>query len=411
MRLVVLTPPWIRPGFFDQAAERAGAQTQSIRLLETADSNPQAGPADDKTIAQLASSPQSITTGSWSVENFQLAEALLDAGAHVLVLYSSPAEALARADPQSAGLGEALDRWCEETERLLKLFKRDRRRCVLVDAEQAVAAPEDFKYFCADRLAWTPEAPTHTNDPARQFSHVIAAMTIALVANSPRARSLAEELAASEKHFVDLAQAADIDEAFQEFNALRADRRKSLVDRETIAQLRSHLHLVQSQLEARFYESELKSVAAVEKRFDAMKAQKDALAAELATMKSSASWKLTAPLRSVLVFWRERVIGRFRFRKMASVVKRSTLFDAAWYKAQYKDVASTGLDPALHYVRFGAAEGRAPGPQFNGAAYLAANPDLAQMGLNPLIHYVQHGKSEGRPLSRPVRGARNSAVL
>lgn len=413
MRLVVLTPPWIRPGFFDQVAEREGAQKQSLRQLETADtgSAAAAGPSHGKAVAQFASVPRSITTGLCSAENFQAAEALLESDAHVLVLYSSPAEALARAALQNASPDEALEVWCGEAERLLKLFRHDRRRCVLIDADQAVAAPDDFKYFCADRFGWTPDAPEPTSDPARLSSHVVAAMTMALVAKAPRARSLVEELAASGQHFVDLSRSTDFGAAFQEFNALLADRRKALRAEETIARLRAHLHLVQSQLEARFYEAELKSVAAVEKRYAAVRAQKDALAAEIAALKSSTSWKLTAPLRAILIFWRERVISRFRNGKMAALVRRSALFDAVWYKAQYKDVASTGLDPALHYVKFGAAEGRSPGPQFNGAAYLAANPDIAQLGLNPLVHYIQHGKTEGRPLSRPTRGARKSAVL
>lgn len=35
-------------------------------------------------------------------------------------------------------------------------------------------------------------------------------------------------------------------------------------------------------------------------------------------------------------------------------------FDARWYLATYQDVAASGMDPLLHYVRHGAAEGRAP---------------------------------------------------
>ncbi|WP_339618983.1 glycosyltransferase family 4 protein [uncultured Marinimicrobium sp.] len=37
-------------------------------------------------------------------------------------------------------------------------------------------------------------------------------------------------------------------------------------------------------------------------------------------------------------------------------------FDAAWYCARYRDVADSGIDPLLHYCRFGYREGRDPNP-------------------------------------------------
>lgn len=37
-------------------------------------------------------------------------------------------------------------------------------------------------------------------------------------------------------------------------------------------------------------------------------------------------------------------------------------FDSAWYRRCYHDVRLAGVDPWAHYVRFGKAEGRAPGP-------------------------------------------------
>ncbi|MEA2977680.1 MAG: hypothetical protein QOF19_3200, partial [Alphaproteobacteria bacterium] len=36
-------------------------------------------------------------------------------------------------------------------------------------------------------------------------------------------------------------------------------------------------------------------------------------------------------------------------------------FDAAWYLAQYPDVAAAKLNPLVHYIRWGAIEGRGPG--------------------------------------------------
>lgn len=91
-------------------------------------------------------------------------------------------------------------------------------------------------------------------------------------------------------------------------------------------------------------------------------------------------------------------------------VSTSALFDAEWYRASGADTRETGLDPALHYVRFGAQEGRAPGPAFDGAAYLAAHPDVAAAGLNPLHHYETAGKAEGRRLA-PSRRLANAFMV
>lgn len=71
-------------------------------------------------------------------------------------------------------------------------------------------------------------------------------------------------------------------------------------------------------------------------------------------------------------------------------------FDAGWYRRRYPDVALSGMDPAAHYLRYGAEFGRDPGPGFQGGAYLRANPDVARAGWNPLLHYLAHGRAEGR---------------
>lgn len=45
---------------------------------------------------------------------------------------------------------------------------------------------------------------------------------------------------------------------------------------------------------------------------------------------------------------------------VAAVVMRTGLFDAAWYVAQFADVARSGIEPAAHYMRFGILLGRPP---------------------------------------------------
>lgn len=82
--------------------------------------------------------------------------------------------------------------------------------------------------------------------------------------------------------------------------------------------------------------------------------------------------------------------------RQAYDIRRSGLFDIGWYLERYPDVAEAGIDPVVHYVRFGAKEGRDPAPWFSTSAYLQANPDVAASGVNPFYHYIRHGVAEGR---------------
>lgn len=80
------------------------------------------------------------------------------------------------------------------------------------------------------------------------------------------------------------------------------------------------------------------------------------------------------------------------------IVSSSPLFDRGWYLNKNPDVRGSGIDPILHYITRGAAEGRAPGPLFDGAEYQRANADVLAGGFNPLVHYILYGQKESRPL-------------
>ena len=71
-------------------------------------------------------------------------------------------------------------------------------------------------------------------------------------------------------------------------------------------------------------------------------------------------------------------------------------FDAAFYLAHNPDVAAAHVDPYLHYLMYGAREGRDPNPYFDTQYYLSQNPDVAAAGVNPLLHYELYGWKEGR---------------
>lgn len=61
-------------------------------------------------------------------------------------------------------------------------------------------------------------------------------------------------------------------------------------------------------------------------------------------------------------FFKKKEVAR-----RAAILSDCGLLDGDWYKSHYADIARAGVDPALHFVEFGAREGRFP----NGAAAAA----------------------------------------
>ncbi len=80
----------------------------------------------------------------------------------------------------------------------------------------------------------------------------------------------------------------------------------------------------------------------------------------------------------------------------AVAIRESGMFDPTWYLERYPDVGGPGMDPALHYVRHGAEEGRNPSADFETRFYLEQYPDVAASGVNPFWHYIKFGQKEGR---------------
>ena len=74
-------------------------------------------------------------------------------------------------------------------------------------------------------------------------------------------------------------------------------------------------------------------------------------------------------------------------------------FDADWYRASYHDV--NGDDNALlhHYMTEGWKKKHDPSAIFSTAYYLEVYHDIEKSGANPFLHYVLFGRKEGRRCS------------
>ena len=124
------------------------------------------------------------------------------------------------------------------------------------------------------------------------------------------------------------------------------------------------------------------------------------------------------------------------------LIKRSGLFDSAFYLDTHGDAVHAGMSPLRHYVTYGDREGRwpmaffdpdyyrahtksrakyvntllhyarvgrylriSPSPWFDIDFYLALNKDVARAGFDPLHHYLKWGGIEGRSPSPQFDGA------
>lgn len=78
-----------------------------------------------------------------------------------------------------------------------------------------------------------------------------------------------------------------------------------------------------------------------------------------------------------------------------ALLKGSPLFDMAWYAIRYPEVAKSGLDPLVHYLRYGGPQGFQPSLYFDPAFYAGQAPKLAARGVNPLVHFLLFGRKAG----------------
>lgn len=90
------------------------------------------------------------------------------------------------------------------------------------------------------------------------------------------------------------------------------------------------------------------------------------------------------------------------FSDQVKLIRRSKQLNTAWYRETYPEVADLAMDPAEHYLRYGASMGRNPGKNFDTRFYAETHPDVAESGLNPLVHFALHGRERGYPC-RPAK--------
>jgi hypothetical protein len=94
-----------------------------------------------------------------------------------------------------------------------------------------------------------------------------------------------------------------------------------------------------------------------------------------------------------------------RFKSSLRQVRlRKKYFDAGFYLRRYPDVGEARMNPFLHYLLHGAAEGRKPAPWFDPDHYLTQSPEARRRGGEPFTDFLTYGLREGarpHPLGMP----------
>jgi Methyltransferase domain len=103
--------------------------------------------------------------------------------------------------------------------------------------------------------------------------------------------------------------------------------------------------------------------------------------------------------------------GGAEHARRCEAVRASGFFDGMWYLQTYPDVAAAGVDPLAHFIDYGSAEARSPGPGFNARWYLSQYADVRTSGLEPLFHFLWFGVQENRqPLPPRAQDAKGDVA-
>lgn len=131
----------------------------------------------------------------------------------------------------------------------------------------------------------------------------------------------------------------------------------------------------------------------------------------LEMLRSSWSWRLTAPLRGLLdgvrmmflllrldhgLWGKQRLFGLAQWIVFRTLIRNSGLFDQRYYLAANPDGPALLINPLLHFFVFGIEQARKPNSLFDVRYYRESNPDVARSVINPLVHYLKWGAYEGR---------------
>ena len=317
---------------------------------------------------------------------------------------------------ESARVGEAtreLEQTLQEAERLrseladrgkvVARFVRESREAADQAAEadrRRLEAEESVRRVAADLESERVRVALLSADVARERSKL----------EDERARVLATTgeleaaLAAGERLRGDLAVRGEVVERYERESRWAAEHAVALEERRRQAE--EHGHQVEAQL--RVVDAErARAVAELESR--TFRARLGRLGFRRhGTRRPFSPWlRLRLRYASQMLSWVLHHSPRTSMRWIRTyfALRHSGLFDYRFYVMQYPDVVRARLNPLMHYIEHGAAEGRDPSARFSTRVFIEQHPGLDPRRLNPLIAYrreLRKGGAAQAALPAPV---------
>ena len=131
------------------------------------------------------------------------------------------------------------------------------------------------------------------------------------------------------------------------------------------------------------------TLEAIRQRFASLDREKRAMAKEADAL------SVFRLLRNRVASLKKNLRYLYLLRKIGLRKDVMGLFDASGYRNTYLPAAESKVDPLVHYLKTGFAQGCRPNPLFHGDWYRETHPTVADTGMNPLVHYIRFGKKEG----------------
>lgn len=320
------------------------------------------------------------------------------------------ADYLAREEP----IDVSLVQWKDMAKRLLKLFRSHRSQLTLLGMApgESLTLPDELPANITDVVPQA-EATVKRLPEATPLYRLAAAQLVAedaelqealaFLTGSSHACSTPREQAgeivhkvlqsANESHHAE----RQLKQLTQEHNSVVEENKRLLTQLDSLQKALATAEQKANERDSAQEENEL--------LLSQLHIVQEALEEAYLELKSGASEAESKRLNSLLAWLRAHARRHARaaysldskaLQEQISLLEQSELFDAKWYLDKYKDVAKANINPAEHYIKFGAIDGRNPSPLFDTEYYVSTYPDITSSGLHPLLHYLREGIKEQR---------------
>lgn len=342
----------------------------------------------------------------------------------------------------------ALDVWTHYNSRIAAFVRRYPERSLLVNIEAILASPCSLVDVLNSRFKYDLKSPAENLIDNNLFRTEASSLELIVQTEFPEAYSvwenvkmLAESCFAASSRERPRSSPRLLLNDWQCMRYVEASRKNRL--EEEVSQCRVALSKADAEMMQlrKDFETEMQR-RLLESNTAKLRAETMAMEEQISIAKSFLSKRDNSPIERLKVA-RQIVANagsqNLPWMKTAAMLRSarrslhsSGLFDQAFYLSRYADVGEASIDPILHYLTWGAAEGRFPNPLFDtyfyasqlnedsdinpllhyietggrfglkphplfdSLYYLESNPDVAQAGLNPLAHYLLYGDREFR---------------